>query len=394
MKKFLFACSLLVILAPISACEQSPPPTSLQDQEITLEFSFGERTGIYSGDINSDGLPDGYGTFASENSSGDTWTYEGDWINGHWEGTGASTWEDGAQYQGEFSNDVQSGQGSYTLTSGDKYVGTFVDGEPLGEGTLYYSDGSHLSGEFNGLFNAQGTYYSSDGYSYAAILETNELSLTPLQDFFSSTDRQNYYTELFKSYQYTNLVQYVNDYIDQNDVTPLDTAYKILDLITPLQGYESSWIISHDDFDDTYSVTFSGASEISNSCSLSASVKSTASDLKLGFIRNDWLFFDHIEISVDGVKCYSIYVGNDTVKDVLSGSAIREYAFCSIPEDIVKQIHDGQNVIMRFINDETHEYLDHTMTTAEKDALYCAFYLQINNRDLDNLLYRYNNSNK
>lgn len=394
MKKLFLVFSLLLILASISACEQSPPLTSVQNEKITLEFSFGERTGIYSGDINTDELPDGYGTFTSENSSGESWTYEGNWVNGHWEGTGTSTWENGECYQGEFSNDVRSGQGTYALASGNKYEGNFVDGEPLGKGTLYYLDGSYLTGEFDGLANAKGTYYSSDGYTYSAVLETNELSLTPLEDFFSSADRQTRYVELYKSYRYNNLAEYVNDYIDQNDETPLDTAYKILDFITPLKDYESSWIVVYNDFDGTYSVTFSGATEISNSCSLSASVKGTASDLKLGFIRNDWLFFDNIEISVDGVKCYSIYVGSDTVQDVLSENAIREYSFCTIPEDIVKQIHDGQNVVMRFINGDTHEYLDHTITSAEKNALYCAFYLKLNNRDLDNLLYRYNNSDK
>lgn len=394
MKKLFLVFSLLLFLASICACKQSPPLTSVQNEKITLEFSFGERIGIYSGDINTDGLPDGYGTFTSENSSGESWTYEGNWVNGHWEGTGTSTWESGECYQGEFSNDVRSGQGTYALASGNKYKGNFVDGEPVGKGTLYYPDGSYLTGEFDGLANANGTYYSSDGYTYSAVLETNELSLTPLEDFFSSADRQTRYVELYTSYRYTNLAEYVNDYIDQNDETPLDTAYKILDLITPLKDYESSWIVVYNDFDGTYGVTFSGATEISNSCSLSASVKGTASDLKLGFIRNDWLFFDNIEISVDGVKCHSIYVGSDTVKDVLSENAIREYAFCTIPEDIVKQIHDGQNVVMRFINGDTHEYLDHTITSSEKNALYCAFYLKSNNRDLDNLLYRYNNSDK
>ena len=47
------------------------------DGEITLDFSFGTRTGNYSGEIDGNGLPSGQGKFTSKNSDGETWTYEG-----------------------------------------------------------------------------------------------------------------------------------------------------------------------------------------------------------------------------------------------------------------------------------------------------------------------------
>ena len=39
--------------------------------ELTLDLSFGTRTGVYSGEINSDGLPDGQGIFTSTDLDGE-----------------------------------------------------------------------------------------------------------------------------------------------------------------------------------------------------------------------------------------------------------------------------------------------------------------------------------
>ena len=73
--------------------------------EITLELSYGERTGTYTGDM-VDGLPDGQGKFTTVNEDGEEWTYEGSFKKGHFEGEGTTTWEDGAKEIGIYKNDV------------------------------------------------------------------------------------------------------------------------------------------------------------------------------------------------------------------------------------------------------------------------------------------------
>lgn len=53
---------------------QSTLPTKGENKyegELTLDFSFGTRTGVYSGGINSDGLPDGQGIFTSTDLDGE-----------------------------------------------------------------------------------------------------------------------------------------------------------------------------------------------------------------------------------------------------------------------------------------------------------------------------------
>jgi len=73
--------------------------------EMTLQLSFGDRTGIYSGEVNEDGLPDGQGSFETTNSAGEKWTYTGTFVNGHFEGEGETSWSSGQKEIGIYHED-------------------------------------------------------------------------------------------------------------------------------------------------------------------------------------------------------------------------------------------------------------------------------------------------
>ena len=102
------------------------PESYAHEQELTLDFNFGTRTGIYTGQIEN-GLPNGYGTFSSSNTSGTNWIYYGEWENGHFSGNGISEWEDGTKYIGEYSNDFMNGKGGYWCNDGNICIGEFKD---------------------------------------------------------------------------------------------------------------------------------------------------------------------------------------------------------------------------------------------------------------------------
>lgn len=73
-------------------------------KEVTLDFSFGQRTGTYSGEMEN-GIPNGYGKFTTKNTDGTGWTYEGNWNNGHFEGEEKTTWKSGQIEIGTYLND-------------------------------------------------------------------------------------------------------------------------------------------------------------------------------------------------------------------------------------------------------------------------------------------------
>lgn len=362
------------------------------DGELTVKFYFGSRTGHYSGQINEAGVPDGHGTFVVENLTGETWTYKGDWIEGHWEGTGMTTWSSGQTYSGEYTHDEETGYGVLILATGEQYEGMFVALSIVGEGALYYTNGASFKGTFTDLDNAIGTYYDSEGFVYNATIEKGELKLRPVNDFFSDEDRQAHYNELYQSYQYSALIEYINKYLSENEVTPLDSAYSILDLLGSAVEYEGQWNVTFDSFDSKYILTFVGADRISNNISVAVSVEDTWLEVLVGFRKSGWLFFDNVALSIDGQQVYSKSIKSyDTTKNVISGNTIEEYCSCSFNDSVLEQLADAETAILRFSNNDSKQIYDHTLTQNEIDALYCGLLLSNNNRELGNLLYRYNN---
>lgn len=126
-----------------SAASAATSRTAFEGQ-LSLDFYFGQRSGTYSGEVNENGLPDGHGTFTASNADGTSWTYDGDWINGHFNGPGKTTWV---------------GRSSESGTYADDYL--------VGEGIVCYPDGSVFVGEFDGSGSATGTI-AIDGVTYQA----------------------------------------------------------------------------------------------------------------------------------------------------------------------------------------------------------------------------------
>jgi hypothetical protein len=102
-------------------------------------FSFPYDGGNYYGDINNEnGLPDGYGSWISENK---TERFDGYWVNGMkcGEGKYISDW---FIYTGEWMYDQFEGEGELLFTigkhKGSLYKGKFEKGKKHGEGIQYY----------------------------------------------------------------------------------------------------------------------------------------------------------------------------------------------------------------------------------------------------------------
>ena len=90
--------------------------------------------------------------------------YEGDWVNNKREGNGKLIWKDGAYYIGQFKNGLRIGKGTIYYSNGDKYEGDFVNGKREGNGKYIWKDGGYYIGQYkNGLKNGKGTDYYSDG---------------------------------------------------------------------------------------------------------------------------------------------------------------------------------------------------------------------------------------
>ncbi len=124
MKKYFAAILSAALLFTFSACNQVETQEenntevittsdfaaeAQQDMEnateITLNFVFGDMKGTYAGET-KDGIPHGKGKFVSQNKSQRGWYYQGDFVEGHFEGTGKTVFQNGQVQQGKYVHDI------------------------------------------------------------------------------------------------------------------------------------------------------------------------------------------------------------------------------------------------------------------------------------------------
>lgn len=96
-------CVILVLLCSIVTLSLAE---NVVQEEITIVLPDVTRNGIYTGSINENGEPDGYGVFEAVNSEGVAWHYVGQWKNGKMTGFGREVWDDGQMEIGTFENSV------------------------------------------------------------------------------------------------------------------------------------------------------------------------------------------------------------------------------------------------------------------------------------------------
>jgi len=140
-----------------SSCYDCDAPQVIYDP-------YGEE-GQYTGTLlRSTNMPHGVGRMVY---SHDGRTYDGEWRQGRWHGTGTATFPNGDRYQGEYRTDQRHGRGKYSWSSGRIYEGEFWNDQRHGKGKFYFPDGSSFSGDFHhGIREGQGLHIFADGGYY------------------------------------------------------------------------------------------------------------------------------------------------------------------------------------------------------------------------------------
>ncbi|XP_058751134.1 uncharacterized protein LOC131624186 [Vicia villosa] len=94
--------------------------------------------------------------------------YEGDWIDGRYDGYGVETWARGSRYRGQYRQGLRHGFGVYRFYTGDVYAGEWSNGQSHGCGVHTCEDGSRYVGEFKwGVKHGLGHYHFRNGDTYA-----------------------------------------------------------------------------------------------------------------------------------------------------------------------------------------------------------------------------------
>ena len=91
--------------------------------------------------------------------------YDGNFVNDKFEGKGKYIWENGDYYEGDFKNGLNEGKGKEFYSNGNlKYEGDFINDNYEGNGKFIYEEGDYYEGEFKeGLKDGKGIMYYKDG---------------------------------------------------------------------------------------------------------------------------------------------------------------------------------------------------------------------------------------
>ncbi|MBA0567818.1 hypothetical protein Golob_005353 [Gossypium lobatum] len=94
--------------------------------------------------------------------------YEGDWVEGRYDGYGVESWSRGSRYRGQYREGLRHGFGVYRFYTGDSYAGEWCNGQSHGVGIQTCADGSCYVGEFkSGVKHGLGYYHFRNGDKYA-----------------------------------------------------------------------------------------------------------------------------------------------------------------------------------------------------------------------------------
>ncbi|XP_009103275.1 phosphatidylinositol 4-phosphate 5-kinase 3 [Brassica rapa] len=94
--------------------------------------------------------------------------YEGDWVDGRYDGHGIESWARGSRYKGQYRHGLRHGYGVYRFYTGDCYAGEWLNGQSYGFGVQSCADGSSYVGESRfGVKHGLGSYHFRNGDKYA-----------------------------------------------------------------------------------------------------------------------------------------------------------------------------------------------------------------------------------
>ncbi|MEL7662059.1 hypothetical protein [Acetobacterium wieringae] len=224
MKKLMVLLTALGLVVFLSGCSLIPgifgnKSESVKNQEITLVLSFGEKTGTYTGQLVK-GLPQGNGVFTVSNDDEIAWTYEGEWEQGHFEGSGETVWEDGFVQEGNYKDDYLTGEGKEYLDGNLLYEGNFDKSQYDRHGILYnyYGDVIYEGDFVLGFYNETAAQRKARLDPFKA--QTSEISYAEIVDNAKNeTGKKVKMTgRVFQVYENYENQQYFCDFImDMND---------------------------------------------------------------------------------------------------------------------------------------------------------------------------------
>ena len=91
--------------------------------------------------------------------------YEGDFVNGKFDGVGKYHYDDGDIFVGDYKQGLRNGKGTLYYKDGNiRYEGDYINDKKNGKGKYIWENGDYYIGDFeNDLFHGKGVHYYANG---------------------------------------------------------------------------------------------------------------------------------------------------------------------------------------------------------------------------------------
>lgn len=412
MKKRL--CIVVCACLLLTGCGSASTSDVETDDNMTISFSYGERTGRYVGDKDTNGLPDGFGNFTAKKTDGTTWTYSGQWEHGHLNEYGTTVWDSGLVHFGKNSDDSILGYGGYVYPDGRIILGELDDDGLDGTGLIIMPNGFtvsgnvvngalqgwctiYLTGDYEGYAfwgnftdgNATGKVYAPDGSSAPATYKNSQLNFNetefeaseagekadaevPAHKGLLSEEQSQACNVLLQSCQYSDLHEYISELTVDGYLQKDESSSELLGWLEQLEDIRKKCEVITDSFTGKTSIYYSGVRDISDQINVVPIVQITdygaSMEYELGFRKSGWLFFDTISVTSHNKKTEAKSFNSfDINRDAISGNIVQESVFSVFPS--VEKFIDDENVMIRFENTDKRENIDHQLTDVEVSAI-------------------------
>lgn len=210
-------------------------------------------------------------------------------------------------------------------------------------------------------------------------LAGNELPITLKEfrednEFFADDDRISKYYGLLMNCRYEELYSMLEEYLAGDDITGIDDIKELEACLSELIELASSCVVTKDSIEGNAKIQYKDALDISaKQCVIpileTSKYTGAMIEYKLGFQKNDWLFFDTITAVAGESKNSCTYKSYEVNSDVLSGGKISEYIYSSGFNLVFAEANEQNAGKIRFENTSTKEVLDHEITAEELNAI-------------------------
>jgi len=218
-----------------------------------------------------------------------------------------------------------------------------------------------------------------------SVDEVGQFEATSILD---DSDFQRQIVEHALALDFNSIIDLVEEYLSENEVTEDDIAHEILTMSQRGTELLENVYLYIDDFNGDITVYYNDVRDITQDINIvpfirPGNIGSTGRGnaglyITMGFYRGDWLFFERTELRrADGSFWESNHNSWDTVRDVIGGGMIREavttnWTFAHLGSStnwLYQKMDSDYDHVLRFRNRRDDQNYDRSLSTTEVSAI-------------------------